>query len=145
MVIPFIPLQFDSFRTNLTIEQAIYVLGRSLPLKHEKQKTIEVVSFEYNPDPDVKYQRMGGVAVYIKYFSEPNGVSVKVTVIPTVITILFLALSIGFVFLFSQVSPSFSNKGLFGLSWLFFYLYSWWETINTIKAVRNMFRDYIIQ
>jgi len=111
MMIPFIPLQFDSFRTNLTIEQAIYVLGRSLPLKHEKQKIIEVVSFEYNPDPDVKYQRMGGVAVYIKYFSEPNGVSVKVTVIPTVIMILFLALSIGLVFCLAKYHLAFLTKG----------------------------------
>ena len=142
-MIPLIPFQFLSFKTNLTMEQAISTLGRSLSLKREEQDRGEVVSFNYQPHRAVKYQSIGSVTIYVKYFSGPNGVHVNVTIMPTVLTLLFLAGYIGFILLFDRLSPDFSNKTFFILFWLFVYLFNWWETVETKKAIQSMFWESI--
>ena len=144
-MIPFTPFQFVSFKTNLTMEQAIATLGRSLSLKRERQGSGEVVSFNYQPERDVEHQRMGALTVYVKYFSDSNGVRVKVTVVPTVITMLFLALTLGFILLFDWISSDFPNKIIPILFWLFIYLFNWRQAVGTKKAIQSMFQDFIIK
>jgi len=144
-MIPFIPLQFDSFKTNLTMEQAISILGRSLPIKSDRRDFGEVSSFTYQPHRAIKHQSMGAVTVHVKYFSDSTGVRIKMTVFPTVITMLFLTFYIGFILLFAYLSPDFSTKALFILVWLFFYLFNCWETVETKRVIRSMFYDSIIK
>ena len=144
-MIPFTPFQFVSFKTNLTMEQAIATLGRSLSLKSERQDSGEVISFNYQPERDVQHQSMGALTVYVKYFSDPNGVRVKVTVVPTVITMLFLTLTLGFILLFDWISLDFSNKIFAIVFWLFIYLFNWRQAVGTKKAIQSMFQDFIIK
>lgn len=123
------------------MEQAISTLGRSLPLKRELQNNSEVVSFEYQPNRPIEYSQMGiGITVYVRYFSDLKGTRVKVTVMPTILTIF------GYVFGFGITIIGIANLLLdkaFFLVLIFFYLLLWWESIETKKAIWSMFQDAV--
>ncbi len=144
-MIPLIPLQFASFKTNLTIEQAIAVLGRSVQLKHEFQDNVEVVSFKYQPLHSIKVGEIGsGMMVYVRYQANLDGTHVRVTIMPTIIMMLLFVYAFGFNLLLTYPND-FSYYSSFILISLIFYLGIWWETVNTKKIVRSLFHDSIIK
>lgn len=146
-MIPLIPLQFTSFKTNLTMEQAIAVLGRSLPLKREAVDNGERVSFKYRV-PHYSFGSgkaripLSGIMIYVRYYSDIDGVHAKMTILPSVTTMLFFIFSIGFTLL---ISPENVCDRLYFFVPVFLYILVWWETIDAKKAVRSMFHDSIIE
>jgi len=145
-MLPFIPLQFLSFKTNLSIEQAIAILGRSIPIKREIGDKGETISFKYQPHRPIKHSGMGaGVVVYVRYHSDLAGVYVKVTIMPSILIMCFYIFAFGIILSNFEISLNTSNAVFLALAFLFFYLLVWWETIETKRAIRSMFHDVIIK
>lgn len=142
-MIPFIPLQFLNFKISLNMEQAVAILGRSLPLKRGIKGFDEVVSFKYQPLSSYKSSpiSVSGVMVYVRYESSLDGIRVKVTIMPTVVVLLFFIFAFGFNLSF----PHDRQDALLSiLPFLVFYLIIWWETVETKNAIRSMFQEFII-
>jgi hypothetical protein len=144
-MIPFIPLQFLRFKTNLNMEQTIAILGRSVPLKREVRNNGEVVSFKYQPYAPIKYSQAGvGITVHVKYHAEPGGVKVSITIMPSVLIMLFYILGFGFSLAAINIA-NFTFGIWFILVFILFYLLLWRESIETKRAIHGMFRDAIIK